>query len=78
MCPPAKINKRAKHIEMVLGPNGYNSTEEAGRTKPGSELRNSGCLLDLFSLILEIKHTAALKRYHSESGMIFKVLSEVY
>lgn len=66
MCPPAKINKKAKHIETVLKPNSYNSAEEAGRTKPSAMLINSGCLLNLFTLILESQHRTALKR--SESG----------
>lgn len=41
VCPPAKTNQRAQHIEMGLKPNSHNSTEEAGRTKPSSVLINS-------------------------------------
>lgn len=76
VCPPAKINKRAKHIETVLKPNSYNSAEEAGRTKPSSMLINSGCLLNLFNLILASKHRTALKR--SESGNDIKDTIDFY
>lgn len=69
MCLLAKINKRAKLIETVLKPNGYNSTEEAGRTKPSSVLINAGCLVNFYSLILEINHRTALKRSDSDNDI---------
>ena len=66
MCLEVKINKRAKHIETVLKPKGYNRTEEASRTKPNSTHKNSGFLLNVFSPILEIKYRTTLEK--SDSG----------
>lgn len=75
MCPLAKINKRAKHIVAVIKFNSYNSIEEAGKTKPGSMLINSGCLLNFHSLIWEMKCQTSLKS--SDSGIDIKGFQSV-
>lgn len=75
MCPLSKINKRAKHIVTVRKLNGYNSIKEAGKTKPGSMLVNSGCLLNFHSLIWKIKCRTSLKS--SDSGLDIKGFNSV-